>query len=76
LEVASNIDRPVSTEYDLGTEVMTGLTICAAVLVVEKYYPPSESADGWGRCSNDDDVRKKVIPIEDGRERPAEALAT
>ena len=41
----------------------------------ETYFPPSESAMAWG-CSNDDNVRKSVTPIEDGRERSSEALAT
>jgi CubicO group peptidase (beta-lactamase class C family) len=34
--------------------------LSAGLLVAETYYPPSESAGGWRRCANDDEVRKNA----------------
>jgi CubicO group peptidase (beta-lactamase class C family) len=32
----------------------------AGMLAAQTYYPPSESAGGWRRCRNDDEVRNKA----------------
>jgi len=36
------------------------LMLCGRMLLAGTYYPPSESAGGWRRCRNDDDVRNKA----------------
>lgn len=41
-------------------KVLTVVTVGAGVLFAETYYPPPESADGWRRCRNDDEIRKKA----------------
>jgi CubicO group peptidase (beta-lactamase class C family) len=41
-------------------KILTMLTAGTALLVAETYYPASESADGWRRCRNDEEVRKNA----------------
>ena len=41
-------------------KMLMGLTLGAGMLLAQTYYPPSESAGGWRRCRNDDDVRNKA----------------
>jgi hypothetical protein len=36
------------------------MTLVAGTLMAQTYYPPSESAGGWRRCQNDEDVRTKA----------------
>lgn len=38
-------------------KILTVVTLGAGMLLAEPYYPPSESAGGWRRCRNDDEVR-------------------
>jgi len=37
-----------------------GVTISAGLLVAETYYPAPESAGGWRRCQNDEEIRKEA----------------
>jgi CubicO group peptidase (beta-lactamase class C family) len=41
-------------------KILTVVTAGVGILFAETYYPSPESADGWRRCRNDDDVRKKA----------------
>jgi CubicO group peptidase (beta-lactamase class C family) len=41
-------------------KILTVVTLGAGVLLAETYYPPSESAGGWRRCRNDDEVRHEA----------------
>lgn len=41
-------------------KILTMLTAGTALLFAETYYPASESADGWRRCQNDEEVRKNA----------------
>jgi CubicO group peptidase (beta-lactamase class C family) len=36
------------------------MTLGAGMLVAQTYYPPSESAGGWRRCINDEEVRTEA----------------
>ncbi len=36
------------------------MTLAAGMLPAQTYYPPSESAGGWRRCSNDEEVRTQA----------------
>jgi CubicO group peptidase (beta-lactamase class C family) len=39
---------------------LTVAAVSAGMLLGQTYYPPSESAGGWRRCSNDDEIRKNA----------------
>lgn len=41
-------------------KMLTTVAAAAGMLSAETYYPPPESADGWRRCRNDDEVRAKA----------------
>src|SRR5258708_6573563 len=41
-------------------KMLAFLMLGAGTLLAETYYPPSESAGGWRRCRNDDDLRNKA----------------
>src|SRR5580704_13132776 len=43
----------------MGKLIMIGI-VGAAIVAAQTYYPPSESAGGWRRCGNDDEVRNKA----------------
>jgi CubicO group peptidase (beta-lactamase class C family) len=42
------------------TKILIVLVLGAGMLLAQTYYPPSESAGGWRRCRNDEDVRNKA----------------
>ncbi len=41
-------------------KILTVVSLGARLLLAEAYYPPSESAGGWRRCQNDDEVRNNA----------------
>ena len=41
-------------------KIPTAVIVSTGMLFAETYYPSPESADGWRRCRNDNDVRTKA----------------
>lgn len=42
------------------TKKLMLMMLGAATLLAEAYYPPSESAGGWRRCGNDEEIRTRA----------------
>src|SRR5258708_22913979 len=54
--------KPVTgdNEMSLAFRLLSVAALSAGLLVPATYYPASESAGGWRRCGNDDEVRSQA----------------
>src|SRR5882724_2616665 len=55
-QIANGSSIKMSSRIKLPAVLMLG----AGMLFAQTYYPPSESAGGWRRCQNEEDLRNKA----------------